>query len=314
MLYGVSQGMNPIWFFQGLENIRLAAAIEIGGKVAGLLGMFWLVKAPSDDWKVLLLQAVPAIFATSIGFWLVSRTVYLARPTWCQIRQTLGSAWPMFIYRSGESLYAVGNAFVLGLFAPVDSVGYFSIAEKLARAIFGLLNPIREAWYPRLSHLASKSLQDTAKMARTGALLMIGGGVALGIGLYVFAPLLITLAGSKGFAPAITVLRIFSVLPPLLSVTYSVGLQWLLPFGKDWIVNRIVISAGILNLVTAFILAPRYRHFGMAWSVVCAECFVCISMVIAVTKMTPFWRSSTLEPSLVFEQAVNVGGKQNADN
>src|ERR1700749_685627 len=31
LLYGVFQGSNPIWFFQGLERIRLAAAIEVIG-------------------------------------------------------------------------------------------------------------------------------------------------------------------------------------------------------------------------------------------------------------------------------------------
>jgi len=36
-------------------------------------------------------------------------------------------------------------AFILGLFAPAASVGYFAIAEKISKAAFGLLNPVREA-------------------------------------------------------------------------------------------------------------------------------------------------------------------------
>jgi O-antigen/teichoic acid export membrane protein len=55
-------------------------------------------------------------------------------------------------------------------------------------------------------------------------------------------------------------------------------------------------SAGVLNLILAVFLAPRYRHFGMAWAVVCAETFVCIAMVWTVRRVSPFWsgRGTTL--------------------
>ena len=43
--------------------------------------------------------------------------------------------------------------------------------------------------------------------------------------------------------------------------------------------NRVILTAGALNVVLAAILAPRFFHIGMAWSVVCAEAFVCLSLV-----------------------------------
>jgi PST family polysaccharide transporter len=185
---------------------------------------------------------------------------------------------------------------VLGLFAPPASVGYYSLAERIGRAIFGLLDPVRESIYPRLSHLAVRSQERAAKLAKLGALLTISGGVLLGIGIYCFAPLLIRLAGTSAFTPAVTVLRIFAVLPVLLAITHSIGIQWLLSLGRDNLVNRIIMSAGVLNLILAVFLAPRYRHFGMAWAVVCAETFVCIAMVWTVRRVSPFWsgRGTTL--------------------
>ena len=111
-----------------------------------------------------------------------------------------------------------------------------------------------------------------------------------------------------------SVLRIFAALPPLSSITYSVRLQWLLPFGKDWVVNRIIISAGLLNLLLAFVLAPRYTHLGIAWSVVFSECFVCVSMVVAVAKMAPFWRPSSVEQSLRRGGEMNLAERHSAES
>jgi PST family polysaccharide transporter len=99
------------------------------------------------------------------------------------------------------------------------------------------------------------------------------------------------------FPSAVTVLRIFAFLPPLLSVTYSIGLQWLLPFGEDGTVNRIILTAGALNLVIAFSVAPVYQHIGMAVSVLISEIYVCISMVLAVVAHAPLRKDRMFQRS-----------------
>lgn len=202
----------------------------------------------------------------------------------------------MFLFRSAESLYGVGNAFLLGLFASPVQVGYFASAEKISRAIFGLLNPIRESLYPRLSSIAHDSPESARKLARTGMIVMIGGGVVLGATVFVFAPALIGLLMGQAFGPAVTVLRILSVLPVLLSITHSAGLQWLLPLGRDSEVNRIIVCAGVVNVILAVILAPNFAHLGMAWAVVSAESFVAINMLRVALRQTQLFRKPAASP------------------
>jgi PST family polysaccharide transporter len=290
VFYGIFQGMNPLWFFQGLERLRLAASLEIAGKTLGVVGIFLFVRSSGDAWEALVFQGVPPLLSTAVGLALAYRQFPFTLPTLPLVKSALSKGWRLFVFRSGESLYGVGNAFILGLFAPPSSVGCFAIAEKISKAAFGLLNPIREALYPRISRLAKSAAADAARLARIGAAIMISGGVLLGLALFLFAPQLIHFMAGSEFAPAVTVLRIFAFLPPLLSVTYSVGLQWLLPFGEDGIVNRIILTAGALNLVIAFLAAPVYQHVGMAVSVLIAEVYVCIRMVLAVMVRAPFWK------------------------
>ena len=111
------------------------------------------------------------------------------------------------------------------------------------------------------------------------------GGIFLGGLVYLLAPFLVrTLLGPR-FEAAIPVLRILSLLPPLMAVTHSVGFQWLLPLGMNSMINRIMVSAGLVNFSLAVILAPRYAHIGMAWTVVASEAFLCSRMVYAVSSM-----------------------------
>ncbi len=292
LFYGVAQGLTPLWFFQGMERLRLAAALEVSGKAAAVGAILLLVRGPQEGWLVLVFQGLAPAAATLIGITMAYQAVRFRRPSWPLIRKAVERGWRMFVFRSGESLYGAGNAFVLGLFAPPTLVGYFASAEKISRAVFGLLNPIREALYPRLGNLAAAAPERAAKLARAGAIVTTAGGVLLGAGILGFAPWLVRVLMGPEFAPAIGVLRILACLPPLLAVSHSVGLQWLLPNGREGEVSRIILRAGVLNLALAALLAPGFGHVGMAWAVVCSEAFVAACMWRAVQGSGPLFQAA----------------------
>jgi PST family polysaccharide transporter len=294
LIYAVAQGCTPLWFFQGLERLRLAAALEIGAKFVALCGVFLLVRSPQDGWKVVTLQAMAAGVSTTAGIALAVRTFGFRFPDYTLVRNALQRGWPMFVFRSAESLYGIGNVFLLGLFAPAAVVGYFATAEKITKAMFGLLNPIRDSLYPRLSYLAASSEQAAARLARPAIAVMVSAGLFLTTILFAMAPWFIKVLAGPNFAPAIPVLRLYSILPLMLSITYSVGLQWLLPLGRDRAVNRIILGGGLLNLILSCLFAPRLGAMGMATSVLLSELYVCTNMVWIVWRSTSLWSGSFL--------------------
>jgi polysaccharide transporter, PST family len=286
LFYGIAQGIAPLWFFQGMERMRTAAALEIHGKLLGLCCVFAFVHAPADDWKVLLAQALPPAICSIAGIALMRRVTGLEIPRMAGIRAALERGWPMFLFRGGLSLYGVANAFVLGMFAPAAQVGYFASSEKIGKAASGLLTPLRDAIYPRLSRMIRHSPSAARRLAGAGALVSTAAGFFISLTLFVFAPSIVRLLMGPGFAPAVTVLRILSALPFIIAVTESVGLQWLLPQGRDKTVNQIIFSGGFLNLALALVLAPRFAHVGMAWSVVTVESLVALCMSAAALRGT----------------------------
>jgi polysaccharide transporter, PST family len=280
--YALAQGFSPLWFFQGLEKMVLAASLEVFARLCSLAGLF------------LWVQALTAGISTLAGIGLAIRVFGIKIPTPGLVLNSLQRGWPMFVFRSAESLYGVGNSFVLGLFASPTVVGYFAIAEKTSKAMFGLLNPVREALYPRLAYLLQSSRREAARLARIGIAVMTLAGLVLTAGILLAAPKLIGLLAGGDFAAAIPVLRVMGLLPLVLSVTYSVGLQWLIPLGRDGVVNRVILTGGLFNLGLAFLLAPHYGAMGMACSVLSAELLVCISLVWYVCRSTDLWADSKL--------------------
>lgn len=294
LFYGVLQGVAPLWFFQGLERMALAAGLEISSKIAALAGILLFVRHTSDEWLVLALQGLAPAVSTVAGIWLAYRMVPLRLPSLSQIRRSLELGWPMFLIRSSASLYGVANVFVLGLFAPAAVVGYYASAEKIVKAGCGLLLPIRESLYPRLSQLAIHSPEENRRLTKLGAVLMGGGGLLLGICAFAGAPWITRILLGRGFDPVIPVLRILALLPVIIALTDSVGMQYLLPRGRENIVNRVVLGGGVVCLLLAFLFASRYRQIGMAWAVVIAEASVCSALAYVVYRL-----ASRPEPELV---------------
>jgi len=194
------------------------------------------------------------------------------------VRDALQTGWPLFLLRGSESFYTLGNAFILGFFVGPTAVGYFAGPEKITRALAGLFNPIRQTLYPRLSRLMHTSPDKGARLARAGMSVTGLGGLVLGVTVFLFAPWLVRIVFGAQFAPAVNVLRLLAILPPLVSVTQSIGMQWLLPLGKERVVTRTVMMAGLLHIALVFALVPKFHQAGMACVVLCSEAFVCSTL------------------------------------
>jgi PST family polysaccharide transporter len=293
LFYGAAQGMAPTWLFQGLERMTLAAVIEVSSKCTALVAILLLVHGPRDEWRVLALQSLaPAVVAVS-GLWLAQRVLGLRRPTFRLIWRSLRNGWSMFLLRSGLATYSTANVLVLALFAPASIVGYYASAEKLVKAIAGLLLPIRDAFYPRLSHLAAHSPQDSARLTRISAYIESGCGLLLSLMTFVFAGFFVRIIFGPSFASAVPILRILAILPVIIALADSIGFQTLLPAGKELVVTKAIVAGTVVNLALAFLLAPRYLGTGMAVSVVFAEAVVCIFLIMIVTRTTSLFHKQT---------------------
>jgi PST family polysaccharide transporter len=274
VLWAVALGFSPVWFFQGLERLRMVAGLEVGTKLAALFLIFILVRTPDDAWIVLFLQGIASTLTSGLAFWLAGREVGFRLPNLHELGEAFHAGWAMFFFRSVVSLYTVGNVFILAFFLPPQQVALYAGAERLTKAFLGMLEPINRAFFPRLSHLASQSTKDAAHLARRVILVMGLGSLGAAVLLLGAAPLIVRLLLGSGYEGAVPVMRVLAVLLPMVALSNALGIQWMLVLGQDRAFNVIISSAGLLNLLLALLLVPRMGHMGMACAVVLVEVYV----------------------------------------
>lgn len=267
VIWAVIQGSNVIWFFQSLERMRLIVLADLAAKTAAVIATFGLVRGPADDWKVLGLQGAASLVSLAISLGLACREVGVPVPSWRLVRGALNRSLATFIPRNAFLLSMVGNAFLLSLFVPPQIVGFYAGADRICRAIAGLLAPASEAVYPRISHLARRSASEARRLARLAAMVVGAAGVVMGVTIFLMAPWLVRVLLGPGFEPAVPVLRIFAILPPAFAVRNVLGIHWMLPLDLERPFNAIVLGAGALNVILAVLIAPWAGGIGMAWVV-----------------------------------------------
>jgi PST family polysaccharide transporter len=289
-IWGVCQGINMLWFFQGLERMRLAGALEISGKVMATLSIFVLVHKPDDGWKVMAAQCVGCVVAHGVTVVLAYREVGFRWPTPSSMWDALRLGGSMFLFRAVQGLSGSVNRLVLGSVAPVAVLGEYAGAEKITRVFQQGMWPVNQALYPKLTQLAKNNPQGAMKTVRLSLLFLGGLGLVFGLAIFLGAPLLVHLALGPAFEEAIPVLRVFSLWIPLTGLCTVITFQLILPSQLDSQFNIVNFTAALVNIFAALLLAPRFGAVGIAWSAVIGQIYTLLAFAVILWRagLNPF--------------------------
>jgi PST family polysaccharide transporter len=284
VFWAVAQGFNMVWYYQGLERMWRMASFDIFFKASAIAATFLLVSGPGDESKTLVLGGAGLFLSDVVTIVIAYREVGFRWPTLALSWNALRMGWSMFLYQAVQTLYTSANGFILGLFAQPAQVGYYAGAEKISGGLLAPLIPVSRAVFPRVSYLAVHSRDRAARVAKLSLTAMGLGGFVLGATAYFLSPLMVRLALGSAYQPAVPVLRVLAGLVPAIALSNALGIQWMLPLGLDATFNRIVLGAGILNVVLAMVLAPLFAQMGMASAVLTSQLFVATAMYVALRR------------------------------
>lgn len=285
--------LTPTWYFQGTERQPLFSAITVGVRVLSVPATIALVRSAGDiTWAAAVSSSTPVVIGIICLWLLVSRGDVQYRPIRArELVETIKSGWHLFLSTASVSLYGATNTVVLGMVAGSAAVGHYSAAEKVVQAAQGMLAPINQSVYPRVSRLMKESREDAYALIRR--VLRVQGGISLALSAFLFivAPILIRIVYGAQYEPTIAVLRWLSFLPFLVGLSNVFGIHTMLALGMKRSVSRILLAAGAINLVMLWVLAGWFGAVGAAASVVVTELFVTVVMALTLIRLrVPIFR------------------------
>ena len=282
VLAGLSRGVNPTWFFQGIgEGMRRMACWDVCSSALVLVLTFVCVHAAVDWPRYLMLTA----FCKGLAYlWLTMGLTRRYRISlsliegWRALRRTkilFASVLSALIYNNGAQL-------VLGFFLSPAQMGMLVATDKIVRAVVSVSNPVTQTLFPEICALRGAQSGQAARMLRwslAGTVLVMLCATAL---VWLFAPLLVRIALGPAYSGTVPVLRVMAFLVPILACNFELGTQTLVSFGQEKALTITQAVAGALSLPAAAFLGHYWGltggaclpllveggiFFGLAWSV-----------------------------------------------
>ena len=155
LYFGIILGnvMFPMWFFQGMENMKYITVFNIVAKSLSFIPFFIFIRKPEDYIYVPIFYSIGFVLAGIVSLFIV---YFKMGMKWyftsiSQISSSLKDSSAYFLARASTSLFTTSNSFLLGLVCGNTMVGYYSAAEKLYQAYNQLLSPFTGVLFPHIA-------------------------------------------------------------------------------------------------------------------------------------------------------------------
>jgi PST family polysaccharide transporter len=164
----IGKSLFPVWFFEGMERMRIIMYINIIAKLIFTVAIFLFVKYENDFLLVPIFNSlgflvVGVIAMIQIRYWFGVRFTLQSKET---LLEHLKDGWHIFLSRIYVNIYTTTNTFLLGLLTNNIVVGYYSVAAKIIEAISSVFDPALTAIYPYMSKLYHDSTQKFYSLVR----------------------------------------------------------------------------------------------------------------------------------------------------
>lgn len=276
----------PIWFFQGIQEMRYITLINILSRVIVLILIFLFVKTSGDYIIAAFFQSITIFIAGIFSFIiLIKKYKYVfILPNVKVMKVYMKEGWSVFLSTIAINIYTSTNIVLLGVFSNSIIVGYYSTANKIIDCVRGLMNAITQAIYPYISNRLKELKKENSiliKRIRNG---YCGLCCFISIFIYFFSEYIIIILFGESYRESVFLLKMMSVIPFIVSISNIYGIQIMMNFGYQKEFSKIIILAAIIDLVMVFPMVFILKAEGIIITSILVEFIVTILTVFFVKK------------------------------
>lgn len=276
----------PIWYFQGIQQMRYITIFNLSGRMVTMLLLFLLVRSPDDYVMAAFLMSCTPLFAGILS-WKVIRDIspgILRKPVWKDMQAAYREGWQIFISSLAVNLYTTSDIVILGVLTNDTIVGYYSGADKMIGCIKQAVAAVNAAVYPYISKVMQESIEQGLHFLKKQLLVYTVSGVLGGAVLYLLCPWGIPWLLGEKYIPSIGPLQVMAFVPLVVAMSNVMGYETMLPLGMEKIYSKVLITASVFNLIIIYPLISWKGAEGTALAVLCTETLVTVIMAVILWK------------------------------
>jgi PST family polysaccharide transporter len=283
MISAATTSLFPIWLYQGLLIVPKAARILVTTRffAAGLSVI--LIRSPDDTYVVPMAQSLVgliALLASGTHFHQIlpmksSSTVLN------DMRKMIFDNWKLFSATKWGLIHVYGSTIIVAIMLPIQSVGLYSIAEKLSQAFVSIFNIGAQTTFPGFVKRFSNEMDGFEKSIRLYIIIIsLISFLTLALVFSIRYEIYLFFAG-KSSSEGVNIFSIwlFSSFFTVISVSLT---PVMVAMHQDSSLAKIYRFTGLTFLVIAPIMVHLYGAIGMAIAALYPQSFMAVYLLVAV--------------------------------
>lgn len=285
---------NIDWFYQGIEEYSYIATRSFAVKILSFAAMLIFVRDQSDYLVYALILCIATAGNNLLNAVNLRKYISLsavragggenasqaAGRGRLDLRQHMRPVLVLLASTIATEIYTMLDTVMLEYFHGDTYVGYYSNAVKVVRMTYTVVIALVAVFYPRISmYYKQKKQEECDYLLSRGTQILLLLALPCALGLMLTAEAVIPLLFGEAFLPAVSTLRILSVLVLVFAIAYFLGHIILTATGMERMILRATIAGAVINAVANLLLIPGLKQDGAAIASVLSEVTVTVILL-----------------------------------
>ncbi|EAN1750367.1 oligosaccharide flippase family protein [Salmonella enterica] len=278
--------INPNWFLQGLGMMKIMAINSLISRGISIVLIYLSIKWINNIYYIIVVLVFPYIYYSFASFLFVLKKGYIVlyKPKIHEVLDVIKDSAYFFFSTLATSAYTMLTPIILGSISGTVSLGIFNSANLIKQGFAGLISPIIQAFYPKVNVVYKEEPSNARRLVYKLLLCIVFLFSLASLPFVLFSSEIASLLFGNKAGDILETLRLMSFLPLLIAINSIVGLLILVPEGENKKYFNVIISGGIVCLLSVYPLCFYYGASGAAISLIIAEIVVFLGMIKYLIK------------------------------
>ncbi len=290
------------FFFQGNENFKIIAIINTVVKTISVISVFLFIKKVTDVWEFVLINSLSLFINHLILWFFMPKKIFKIQFNCLDIKRHFIPSFKFFIPTIAMSIYTILDKTLIGLIVPkiieingeiiyLSNIenGLYEQSEKVVKMTLTILTSLGTVMIPTNSHFFEigdyQKVKSNVENAFRFCLFL---GIPIMFGIIGISNNFSTWFFGDGYEKVPFLIRVFSPLIIFCGLNNILGVQYLIPIGKEKNYTIFIFVGAGVNFTLNLILIPFYYSLGASIASVIAELVILLTEMIYLRKELSF--------------------------
>lgn len=261
------------WFFQGIEDFKKTVIRNFLIRIICVVLIFSFVKSPKDIYIYVLCYSSTLLIG-NISLWLyLPKYVKKSNMKNINLKRHIKPALILFFPQIATSLYTLLDKTMIGYISNNTSeVAYYTQSQIIVKTILALLTSLGTVMMPRIANLFHLNEIEKIKEQLNVSFKFVSFlSFPMMFGLMAISSNLVPWFFGSGYDKVIINMIVISPIVVFIGFSNIIGVQYLLPLGKQFEYTVSVVTGMLVNCILNFLLISHLLSIGAGLATVVAE-------------------------------------------